>query len=139
MSTPEDAKKVLGDLQKIGIYQSMLFRNLRRAGTLEASQAAMSGDTVPIEGMQEKPVVARGPSARDMLRSLPPAPPTVGTSMGPTAAPRFPTQPSRPVGNSGLSNMQMMYPAMFPNDPISGILEQRRQQIQQMQMQPPPQ
>jgi hypothetical protein len=68
---------------------------------------------------------------------LPPAPPTVGTNMGPKAGPRLPTQPSQPVGNAGLSNMQMMYPAMFPNDPISGILEQRRRQVEQMQYQQP--
>jgi hypothetical protein len=133
MTTAQQAKKVAEGLEKIGIYQSMLFKNLGRAGTLEATQAAMSGQTTPIDGMQEKPVVPRGPSAREMLRSLPPAPPTVGTSMGPTAGPRLPTQPPRPMGNAGLSNMQMMYPAMFPNDPISGILEQRRRQIEQMQ------
>ena len=139
MTTAQQAKKVSAGLEKIGIYQSMLFKNLGRAGTIEATQAAMSGQTTPIEGMQEKPVVPRGPSAREMLRNLPPAPPTVGTNMGPAAGPRLPTQPPRPVGNAGLSNMQMMYPAMFPNDPISGILEQRRRQIEQMQMQQPPQ
>ena len=133
LNTSQQAQKVAAGLENMGVSRSMLFRGVGRAGTLEASQAAMSGETVPIEGMQEKPVVARGTSARDMLRSLPPAPPTVGTSMGPTAGPRLPTQPPRPMGNSGLSNMQMMYPAMFPNDPISGILEQRRRQIEQMQ------
>jgi hypothetical protein len=133
MTTAQQAQKVMSGLEKMGVSRSMLFRGVGRAGTLEATQAAMSGETVPIEGMQEKPVVARGTSARDMLRSLPPAPPTVGTSMGPTAGPRLPTQPPRPMGNLGLSNMQMMYPAMFPNDPISGILEQRRRQIEQMQ------
>lgn len=53
MSTPEDAKKVLGDLQKIGIYRSMLFKNLGRAGTMEAGQAVRGEQEVPIEGMQE--------------------------------------------------------------------------------------
>jgi hypothetical protein len=139
MTTAQQTQKVAAGLEKMGVSRSMLFRGVGRAGTLEATQAAMSGQTTPIEGMQEKPVVARGTSARDMLRSLPPAPPTVGTSMGPKAGPRLPTQPPRPVGNAGLSNMQMMYPAMFPNDPISGILEQRRRQIEQMQMQQPPQ
>ena len=140
MSTAQQAQKVAAGLEKLGIYRSMLFKNLGRAGALEAGQAAMSGQTAPIEGMQEKPVVPRGPSAREMLRNLPPAPPTVGysSSMGPAPAMRLPTQPPRPTGNAGLSNMQMMYPAMFPNDPISGILEQRRRQVEQgQQMQPP--
>jgi hypothetical protein len=140
MSTPEDAKKVLGDLQKIGIYRSMLFKNLGRAGTIEAGQAVRGDQTTPIAGMQELPVVPRGTSARDMLRKLPPAPPTTGfsPSLGPPPGQsRFPA--TAPKGGTSYADIPLMYPAMFPNDPISGILEQRRRQIEQQQMQQPPQ
>ena len=140
MSTPEDAQKVLGDLQKIGIYRSMLFKNLGRAGTMEAGQAVRGEQEVPIEGMQGLPVVPRGPSAREMLRSLPPAPPTTGfsPSLGPPPGQsRFPS--TAPKGGPSYADIPLMYPAMFPNDPISGILEQRRRQIEQQQMQQPPQ
>jgi hypothetical protein len=138
MSTTEDAKKVLGDLQKIGIYQSMLFKNLGRAGTMEAGQTMRGEQEVPIAGMQELPVVPRGTSARDMLRKLPPAPPTTGfsPSLGPPPGQgRFPA--TAPKGGSSYADIPLMYPAMFPNDPISGILEQRRRQIEQQQMQQP--
>ena len=138
MSTPEDAKKVLGDLQKIGIYRSMLFKNLGRAGTIEAGQAVRGDQTTPIAGMQELPVVPRGTSARDMLRKLPPAPPTTGfsPSLGPPPGQsRFPA--TAPKGGTSYADIPLMYPAMFPNDPISGILEQRRRQIEQQQIQQP--
>jgi hypothetical protein len=136
MNTPEGAKKVLGDLQKIGIYRSMLFKNLGRAGTIEAGQAVRGDQTTPIAGMQELPVVPRGTSARDMLRKLPPAPPTTGfsPSLGPPPGQsRFPA--TAPKGGTSYADIPLMYPAMFPNDPISGILEQRRRQIEQQQMQ----
>jgi len=138
MSTPEDAKKVLGDLQKIGIYRSLLFKNLGRAGTIEAGQAVSGDQTTPIAGMQELPVVPRGTSARDMLRKLPPAPPTTGfsPSLGPPPGQsRFPA--TAPKGGTSYADIPLMYPAMFPNDPISGILEQRRRQIEQQQIQQP--
>jgi hypothetical protein len=95
---------------------------------------------VPIEGMQGLPVVPRGTSARDMLRKLPPAPPTTGfsPSLGPPPGQgRFPA--TAPKSGTSYADIPLMYPAMFPNDPISGILEQRRRQIEQQQMQQPPQ
>jgi hypothetical protein len=30
-------------------------------------------------------------------------------------------------------NTQLMYPSMFPNDPISGLLQQRQAQMQSQQ------
>jgi len=55
---------------------------------------------------------------------MPPAPPTTGTNFGmPTIDPRQQQQP----------NIPLMYPTLFPNDPISAMLLQRQQQVQQGQ------
>jgi hypothetical protein len=63
-----------------------------------------------------------------MLRTLPPAPPTRGTSF----EPRMPTQlPAAP--QSGAGQVPLMYPALFPNDPISAMLQARQAQISQNQ------
>jgi hypothetical protein len=45
------------------------------------------------------------------------------------------TPPAAPSG--GTSQIPLMYPSLFPNDPISAMLQQRQQQIQQgQQIQP---
>jgi len=59
-----------------------------------------------------------------MRRTAPPAPATRGV---PQFNPRLPTTPQV---SQGQSQLQLMYPAMFPNDPISGLLQQRQAQIQ---------
>jgi hypothetical protein len=122
ISTPQQAKAVIADLESIGIPRTSLAP--ARAAQLEATQMA-AADEEPIPGMEELPVVSRGQAAA-MLRALPPAPPTTGYSL------RLPTTPPRAPGSSA-QNIPLMYPSLFPNDPISGILEQRRQQIQQGQ------
>jgi len=107
-----------------------------RSTRQELSQLAIGDEQTPIPGMAEAPVVSRE-TAASMLRALPPAPPTTGLEQL-----RLPTTAPKPTGSS-FQNIPLMYPALFPNDPISGLLEQRRQQIQQGQpmppMQPPPQ
>jgi hypothetical protein len=63
-----------------------------------------------------------------MLRTLPPAPPTRGYEPNfrlPTTKPAAPAQKQIPL----------MYPAMFPNDPISGLLMQRQAAMQPAQPQ----
>jgi hypothetical protein len=62
-----------------------------------------------------------------MLRTLPPAPPTRGTSFNP----RLPTTP--PAAPGGAPQVQLMYPSLFPNDPISAMLQARQAQIGQNQ------
>jgi len=64
-------------------------------------------------------------SAREQLRALPPAPST-------TFKLNLPTTPPTGAG-AGPQQPQMLYPTLFPNDPISAVLQQRQQQA------PPPQ
>lgn len=122
VSTPEQARKLLAQAESIGIPRTSLMP--ARMAAEEASRAAIREEEIP--GMKEAPVVSRE-TAASMLRALPPAPPTTGYSL------RVPTTPPRQPG-SPAQNVPMMYPMLFPNDPISGMLEQRRQQVQQGQM-----
>lgn len=125
VSTPQQGQKLLAQFEGMGIPRTALVP--ARMATEEASRAAIQEEEVP--GMKQAPVVSRE-TAASMLRALPPAPPTTGYSL------RVPTTPPRQPG-SPAQNIPMMYPMLFPNDPISGMLEQRRQQIQQGQMAPP--
>lgn len=130
VSTPADAKKLLAQVESIGIPRTALMP--ARMAAEEASRAAIREEEIP--GMKEAPVVPRE-TAASMLRALPPAPPTTGYAL------RVPTTPPRQPG-SPAQNVQMMYPMLFPDDPISAMLQQRQQQIQQgQQVQPqmPPQ
>ena len=87
----------------------------------------MGDQPEPIGNMPNLPVVP-GTSAQQMLKKLPPAPPTRGLNFNP----RLPTAPAvQPGGGAG--NIPLMYPSMFPNDPISGLLQQRQAQLQGQQ------
>ena len=123
VATPADAKRLTGQLQAIGVPIAKYLPFPVKGATLEAGQLARDGEQAPIEGMAELPVVPRE-TARQMMRKMPPAPPTTGTNFGmPTIDPRQQQQP----------NIPLMYPTLFPNDPISAMLLQRQQQIQQGQ------
>jgi hypothetical protein len=132
VSTPQQGRALAAELEKIGVPRSMLQARVDRTARQELSNLAVGDQETPIPGMAQAPVVSRE-TAASMLRALPPAPPTTGLEQL-----RLPTtQPKKPP--SALQNVPMMYPALFPNDPISGLLEQRRQQILQGQpMQPMP-
>ena len=117
VSTPADAKKVAGKLSEIGISPAKYVPNATRATALEAADLAKEGQTVPTEAAG-KPVIPG--TAATMLRKLPPAPPTTGVPnlrMGPPPKAQGPTSP------------QLMYPMLFPNDPISQMLQQRQEQL----------
>lgn len=130
VSTPQQGRALAAELEKIGVPRTMLQTRVDRTARQELSQFALGDQEAPIPGMAEVPVVSRE-TAASMLRALPPAPPTVGLEQL-----RLPTtQPKKPP--SALQNVPMLYPALFPDDPISGLLEQRRQQI--LQGQPVPQ
>ena len=117
MTGPSEAKKVAGMLQDIGISPTAYVPRATRATALEAADLARGEEKLPTEAAG-RPVV-RGTAAQ-MLRQLPPAPPTRGMPnlrMGPA-----PAAPAAPASN-------LMYPTLFPNDPISQMLQQRQQQI----------
>ena len=113
VGTPAEAKKLAGMLQDIGISPTKYVPGPARIAGFEASQLAQGEDGAA-------PVPARQDSAASMLRKLPPAPQTRGLPnlrMGPPpAAPAAPAAPN------------LMYPTLFPNDPISQMLLQRQQQ-----------
>ena len=126
VGTPAEAKKLAGELEKIGIPRSSyLPENITRAAVQTTAQTAMGDREDAIGNMPNLPVV-QGTSAQKMLKAMPPAPPTRGTDFNP----RLPTTPAAQPGGGGAPNVQLMYPAMFPNDPISGLLQQRQAQIQ---------
>jgi hypothetical protein len=116
VGTPAEAKKLAGMLQNIGISPTAYVPGPARITALEASDLAREDGTA----------VAQPPareSAASMLRQLPPAPQTRGMPnlrMGPPPAAPAPAQSSN-----------LMYPTLFPNDPISQMLQQRQQQLGQ--------
>ena len=119
-----EAKRAAAELQKIGITMSQYMGDVARGGVMqEATQATLEGRQSPVGGMQNLPVVPKT-SAQQMLRAMPPAPPTRGTNFNPRIPEGSPKQPG---------NTQLMYPMMFPNDPISGLLQQRQAQMQGQQ------
>jgi hypothetical protein len=122
LSTPQQAVKLTAQMENIGIPRTRLLR-AKIAGAEELTQAALPEEPLP---GASAPVVSRE-TAASMLRALPPAPPTTGYQL------RLPTAPPAQSAPNQYANVPMMYPALFPNDPISGLLEQRRQQIQQGQ------
>ena len=124
VGTPAEAKKLAGELEKIGIPQSSYVPNVKRIAVQTAAQTAMGEQPEDIGNLGNLPVVP-GTSAQKMLKAMPPAPPTRGTNFNP----RLPTTPPAAPGG-GTSNIQLMYPSMFPNDPISGLLQQRQAQMQ---------
>jgi hypothetical protein len=139
VSTPADGARLSAELEKIGVPRSMLQNRVDRIARQELSSFAVGDQEIPIPGMAEAPVVSRE-TAASMLRALPPAPPTTGLALLKENA-ALPIGP--PANLRATRDIPLMYPALFPNDPISGLLEQRRQQVQQGQpMQPmlsPPQ
>lgn len=131
VATPKDGEKVLKQLQGIGITKEMIFGSPAAAATMravprEAADLEREGRQSPVQGMAGLPTVP-GTSASQMLRNLPPAPPTRGYEFNP----RLPTQ--KPASTS--SQVPLMYPAMFPNDPISALLQQRQAAMQPQQPQ----
>ena len=125
VGTPQEAKKVAGQLQNIGIPASKIVPGVARAELIETERAIRGEEQIPVPGRAELPVVPRA-TARDMLRALPPAPPTTGTTF------RMPTTPP-PRPTPSLASMPMLYPQLFPNDPLGAMIEQRRQQLLNMQ------
>jgi len=123
VGTPEQAAKAAKSLEEIGISAARVLQPARMGAQQAISGAAQGEQPEKIAGMENLPVVptpAPRTTAREMLnRVIPPGPPTRGTNFNP----RLPTTPQAPQG--GASQVPLMYPAMFPNDPISALLQQR--------------
>ena len=121
ISTPKEAAAAAKQLESIGIYVPKILQAGRTA-QLEFVDEVTKGDTVPTERPQPQSNIAR-----QMLKALPPAPSMRGVPAPQPFQSPFPTTPpaapARPAVN-------LMYPQMFPNDPISSMLLQRQQQVQ---------
>ena len=114
LNNPAEAKKAVVAMQNIGVPISKFF-----ATAINREAMGSSRD-------QEQQAQPQAPSAPPPpRRPLPPAPPTTGT----TITTRMPVAQPRPPA-SAASQLQMMYPSMFPNDPISALLKQRQAQTQ---------
>lgn len=125
VNSPASADAAVAQMQKIGLSKGMIRSRLMAEENLV--QGAIGEEPTPSSGL---PVITgeeaaqRNKTAAQMLRELPPAPPVRGyelrlqTTRPPTPASRY-------------QNVPLMYPALFPNDPISGLLEQRKQQALQ--------
>lgn len=114
VGTPEEAKRVAGKLSEIGISPTSYMPRAARTTALEAADVLKENQPIPTEAAG-KPVMPG--AAATMLRTLPPAPPTKGVPnlrMGPPPPAQGPQSP------------QLMYPMLFPNDPISQMLQQRQ-------------
>jgi len=125
VGTPQEAARVAAELSEIGISPT---KYVPRAAILPKEAVAEPAREVAREPRPAAPV---GPSAADMLRALPPAPPTKGTEFElrmQTFTP--PPAPVRP-------QIDLMYPTLFPNDPISAMLRARQAQIQGQPPAPP--
>jgi hypothetical protein len=86
-----------------------------RGAVLEAQDLAQ--ENAPVAPAAQN--VSRGTSAAQMLKAQPPAPATRGTNFNPR-------MPTAPAVQPGQQQVPLMYPAMFPNDPISGLLQARQ-------------
>jgi hypothetical protein len=128
LETPQDGKKLLKALEQAGIYWPST-RKVTYATQLELADELKDQEPVPAERPRPQSNIAR-----QMLKALPPAPPVRGVPQAPQApqggrTPLLPTSPQVPARQQ----VELMYPQMFPNDPISGMLQQRQQQLQQPQ------
>ena len=131
ISTPEQAAEVAASLTQIGVPRSF-FQSLvtapgaSRAASQEVNRMARGDEELPTGVNPDLPVVG---TARQMLRNLPPAPQSRGMPQPQQKpnlrAPSF-QQPARPA-----SNVNLMYPTLFPNDPISAMLQQRQAGLNQ--------
>lgn len=120
IGTPQQAATVNGMLQNIGIDLTKVY-DAPRAPAPTMSQRVLRQEGA--KALQPEQEARPAPTAEQMLKALPPAVP----SRGYTNQMRVGPPPSNPGG--GLGNVQLMYPAMFPNDPISGLLKQRQAQL----------
>jgi hypothetical protein len=128
INTPVDAVKATKALESIGINVPKILQAGRTA-QLEFVDEVTKGDTVPTERPRPQSNIAR-----QMLKAMPPAPSMRGVPEAPQAPqggrpPLLPTTPQVPARQQ----VELMYPQMFPNDPISSMLLQRQQQLQSPQ------
>ena len=130
----QQARLLLREMQSLGYLSRALMADIG----VTSSQLALGDKESPIEGMIDLSPVVRQPSASAapsrsetsaprpetaavLLRKMPPAPQTRGMPNM-----RIGPPPAAPAGPAASS---LMYPTLFPDDPISKMLLQRQQQV----------
>jgi hypothetical protein len=132
--TADQGKLLLREIQSTGYLSRALMADIGITG----SQMAMGDRESPIEGMADLSPVVRQPgtsaaparsetatprpeTAAALLRKMPPAPQTRGM-------PNMRVGPP-PAASAGRPTPSLLYPTLFPDDPISKMLLQRQQQV----------
>ena len=122
LNTPSAATAITKQMQTFGVSPQRLSQIL--TGPAASRAAAIEAQDLAMENAPAAPApVSRGtagPTAAQMLKAQPAAPATRGTNFNP----RMPTAPA--VQPGAQQQVPLMYPAMFPNDPISGLLQARQ-------------
>ena len=143
----QQARLLLREMQSLGYLSRALMADIG----VTSSQLALGDRESPIEGMIDLSPVVRQPSASAassrpetavprsetaaprpetaaaLLKKMPPAPQTRGMPNM-----RIGPPPAAPAGPAASS---LMYPTLFPDDPISKMLLQRQQQVAPPQQQ----
>ena len=128
--TADQGKLLLREIQSTGYLSRALMADIG----VTSSQLAMGDRETPVEGMSRTsagvtpapqaatPSAPRPETAAALLKKMPPAPQTRG--MPPAAlSPRFAPPPAPAPAAPG------MYQMLFPDDPISKMLNQRQQPV----------
>jgi len=125
LNTKENMKKMGEITTAAGGFLPNLLKGVPRVASIEASQAAMPEEERPIatpeftQGMAPARVMPRMPAPPAPARSLGQSPVVSG------AAPRTP--PAMPTGRN-VPGFAEQYQALFPNDPLSPLMQNRQPQ-----------
>lgn len=122
LNTKENMQK-MGEISlKAGGFLPTLLRNVPRAASIEASQAAMSEEPLPIE----QPAFTQGMAPARPVPKMP-APPSPTRSLGqsPLASSVVPRVPVQGSGRN-VPGFAQQYQALFPNDPLNPLLQARQ-------------
>jgi hypothetical protein len=128
--TADQGKLLLREVQSLGYLSRALMADIG----VTSSQLAMGDREFPVQDRQSSPIGAsssvapssaaapRPETAAALLKKMPPAPQTRGLPS--TMSPRFaPPPPATAPAAPG------MYQMLFPDDPISKMLNQRQQPV----------
>jgi hypothetical protein len=129
-SMQQQMAKLQKKLYREGVYiPEVIFKAPQRATMIQASEALQ--EPAPQEPPMAAPVPAPAPApaqptAKEMMQNLnkqqPPAPATRGTTPAQPLKPVFPnTAPPKTGGNAA-----QMYQALFPNDSLGNLIQQKQ-------------
>ena len=125
LNTKENMAKLSGVTLQAGGFLPNLLRGAPRVASIEASQAAMPEEERPLptpeftQGMAPAP---RPPVPRMPAASAAPAPAKTITQSPPAS-----TVGPAPAGGRPVPGFGQQYQALFPNDPMANLIQQRRQ------------